>query len=76
MSVETETETITKPKLHDGSGNDDERLRHIVEKKRPNTDSRGFKKIALCGAQVRDVHVKQNGEICQACVDELKRREG
>jgi hypothetical protein len=76
MSTETVTETITetKPKLRDGSGNDDDRLRHIVEKKRP--DSRSYKKIALCGAKVKDVHVEQNGEICQACVDELKRRQG
>lgn len=78
MSTETVTKpkTITKPKLHDGSGNDDERLRHIVEKKRRDSDSRSFKKIALCGAKIRDVHVEQNGEICQECVDELNRREG
>lgn len=75
MTTGTETKTLpwTKPKLHDGSGNDDERLRHIVESRGPNT--RRFKKIALCGAKIRDVHVEHNGEICQECIDEVKRRE-
>lgn len=70
----TETTTETKPKLRDGSGNDDDRLRHIVERKRP--DSRSFKKIALCGAKVRDVHVEENGEICKECLKEIRRRRG
>ena len=63
MSTETveKPDTITKPKLHDGSGNDDERLRHIVEKKKPNTDSRGFKKIAfltLCSLLILSMGVR------------------
>lgn len=78
MTTETETKPdvieSTKPKLHDGSGNDDNRLRHIAERKAP--DSKRFNKTALCGAKVKDIHVEHNGEICQKCVEELKRRQG
>lgn len=67
-----ETVTEAKPKLSDGSGNEDARLRHIVERKAPG--SLRFNKVALCGAKVRDIHVAHNGTICQECVDEQQRR--
>lgn len=47
-------------------------VRHIVKLDKEGTPT----DHCLCGHLWDQVHVKQNGEICQECVDELRRIEG
>lgn len=70
MTTETETTTETKPKLDDGTGTGDGLMRHIVE-----LDAEGKPTDqCLCGHLWDRVFLKHGTEICQKCVDELKRR--
>ena len=67
---DTKTITETKPRLDDGTGSKHANLRHYVE-----LDSEGRPTYAcLCGYLWDRVHVQHNGQICQECVDELRRR--
>jgi hypothetical protein len=68
--VEDQTQTL--PELSTGSGQRKARLRHIVK-----LDAAGKPTDAcLCGYLWDRVFVAHNGEICQACVDEMRRRGG
>lgn len=69
------------PELSHGSGNPNARLRHYVENLDHQPEKKGASKVpfkpknrALCGYEWDQLFVPQNGSICQACVDELKRR--
>ncbi|MDC3379483.1 hypothetical protein OAX78_04295 [Planctomycetota bacterium] len=67
---DTHTITETQPRLGAGTGNKIGNLRHYVEldKAGKPTDQ------CLCGHLWDRLHVRHNGDICQPCVDELKRR--
>jgi len=53
----------------------DARIRHYVQRLSPKGEVPVvWSKIALCGTEIQEVFVDQNGEICQACVDESRRR--
>ena len=67
---DTHTVTETKPLLDNGTGSKNANQRHYVEIDREGkpTDK------CLCGHLWDRLHVQHNGEICQKCVDELKRR--
>ena len=68
------TATETKPEVSTTDGTEDDRLRHFVERLTPKgyVPPR-FSNVALCGAKVTNF-VDHNGTICQACVDEQRRR--
>lgn len=66
--------TVTEPQLDSPSNTDDDHRRHFVERLTPEgyLPARYAKK-ALCGTEVKDL-VEHNGEICQECVDILRKR--
>jgi hypothetical protein len=66
MAIDTETRTLPKQSTGQGKA----RLRHYVELDHEGkpTDQ------CLCGYLWDQLHVQHNGEICQACVDEMRRR--
>ncbi len=73
----SEADTKTLPKTSNTSGTKEPR--HIVE----NRDFGGEPKAAfnpedktLCGKLWDRLNVQHNGEICQACVDEMRKRGG
>lgn len=66
----------TKPQLSHGGGSK-KPPRHYVENARGDRDPLGpFEpaQTTLCGKPWDRLFVKHNGEICQDCIDELKRR--
>ena len=53
----------------------DKRVRHYVERLSPKGEEPAvFSATALCGADVSEIFVEHNREICQGCVDESRRR--
>ena len=67
----TMTTTEVQPKPTTGNRTPNARVRHYVAldpQGRP-TDK------ALCGFEWDQLHVPNNGTICQACVDEMRKRE-
>ena len=65
------TQTETKSETSRGTGNPNRRLRHYVHLDENNENPRDE---TLCGLPWDQLHVPHNGEVCQECVDELKRR--
>lgn len=72
------TEITTKPKPATGGGQGLLPPRHIVENLNfdPKDPNAPFvpAETTLCGKSWDRFNVKHNGQICQACVDEQRRR--
>ena len=67
------TKTDTKPS--DTSATKDNRKRHIVKRLTPlGFLPPEYSDTALCGEKVQELLKNHNGEICQECVDEQRRR--
>lgn len=64
-----------KPELAGAGGIRDDRVRHYVERTTPRgVEPPRFSRVALCGAEVRELVLERGTAICQACVDDVRRR--
>lgn len=72
--LEIGEEDVLDPLLA-GAPPEDHRVRHFARLVTPpEFNPPAYDTVALCGAKISDIGVAHNGEICQECVDIMRRK--
>lgn len=72
--LENDEKEVAYPTLS-GSPPEDKRVRHFARLVTPpEFNPPAYDTVALCGAKITDVGVAHNGEICQKCVDLMRKQ--